>query len=61
MLALKFPVEAGGLMAAKMLFDAGIFAVYANHDTSALQFLPPLVLTDAECDEIVAILRRVFA
>jgi 4-aminobutyrate aminotransferase-like enzyme len=43
-----------------MLFDHGIFAVYASHDTSALQLLPPLTLSDGECDEIVAIVRRVF-
>jgi acetylornithine/succinyldiaminopimelate/putrescine aminotransferase len=56
----KFPVADGGMVAAKMLFDAGVFALYANHDTAVLQFLPPLVLTDAEADELAARVRGVF-
>lgn len=55
-----FPVADGGKVAAKLLFDAGIFAVYANNDTSVLQFLPPLVLTDDEADEVISRVRRVF-
>ncbi|MCZ7528708.1 MAG: aminotransferase class III-fold pyridoxal phosphate-dependent enzyme [Acidimicrobiia bacterium] len=54
-MGLAFPVEAGGLLAAKACFDAGVFAVWANHDPSVLQFLPPLVLTDAEVDELAGL------
>ena len=50
-----------GLFAAKHLYERGIFAVYANHDTSVLQLLPPLVLSDEEADEIVAVLRGAFS
>lgn len=60
MMGLKFPAEGGGMLAAKLLYDAGVFTVYANNDTSVLQFLPPLNLTDAEADEIIAIVRKVF-
>jgi acetylornithine/succinyldiaminopimelate/putrescine aminotransferase len=60
MMGLKFPVADAGLMAAKLLFDAGIFAVYANNDTSVLQFLPPLVMTPDEASEVLKIVRRVF-
>ncbi|MEE8457671.1 MAG: aminotransferase class III-fold pyridoxal phosphate-dependent enzyme [Acidimicrobiia bacterium] len=60
MMGLKFPVEDAGIMAAKLLFDQGIFAVYANHDTSVLQFLPPLITTDKEAEEIVGIIRSAF-
>lgn len=56
----KFPVEEAGRMAAKLLVDAGVFAVWANNDTSVLQFLPPLVCSDAEAEEIVRIVRGVF-
>ena len=60
MAALKFGAEDAGLMAAKLLIDAGVFVVFANGDTSAVQFLPPLTVTDEEIDEIVAIVRGVF-
>jgi 4-aminobutyrate aminotransferase-like enzyme len=49
------------MLAAKLFFDAGIFAVYANNDTSILQFLPPLTTTNDEADEIIAIVRNVFS
>jgi acetylornithine/succinyldiaminopimelate/putrescine aminotransferase len=58
MMGFKFAGEEGGILAAKMLFDAGIFAVYANNDTRVLQFLPPLVLTDAETAQMIEIVRR---
>jgi len=60
MMALAFPAPDAGMFAAKLLFDAGIFAVYANNDTSVLQFLPPLITGDDEADEIVGIVRSVF-
>jgi acetylornithine/succinyldiaminopimelate/putrescine aminotransferase len=61
MMGLAFPAPDAGMLAAKLLFDAGIFAVYAGNDTSVLQFLPPLISGDAEADEIIAIVRSVFA
>jgi len=33
------------------LFDAGVFALYANH--GVLQLLPPLTLSDREADDII--------
>lgn len=60
MMGLAFPSPAAGMLAAKLLFDAGIFAVYANNDTAVLQFLPPLVTTEDEADEIIGIVRTVF-
>lgn len=59
-MGLKFPNEGDGMSAARDLINAGVFAVFANNDTSVLQFLPPLVLTDDEVDELVAIVRRTF-
>lgn len=56
MMGLKFPAEGAGLMASKLLFDAGVFAVYANNDTSVVQLLPPLVLSD---DELALLLDRI--
>ncbi|MBK5287293.1 MAG: aspartate aminotransferase family protein [Acidimicrobiia bacterium] len=60
-MGLKFPGEGDGMIAARDLIAAGVFAVFANNDTSVLQFLPPLTVTDVEIDEIVAIVRRTFA
>ena len=60
MMALAFPAPDAGMYAMKLLFDAGIFTVYANNDTSALQFLPPLITTADEADEIIEIVRSVF-
>ena len=56
-MGLKLGVPEAGMAAAKMLFDAGIFAAYANNDRSVLQLLPPLILSDAEADEIITRIR----
>jgi acetylornithine/succinyldiaminopimelate/putrescine aminotransferase len=56
-MGLKFSEEQGGVAAAKRLIDAGVFAVYAEHDHSVTQFKPPLIVTDGEIDEIVDIVR----
>ena len=61
MMAFKFPVEGAGMMASKLLYDAGVFATYANNDRSVLQFLPPLIVSDAEADDLISRVRRVFA
>ena len=53
-MGLAFDEESGGVLAAKKLIDAGVFAVYAEHDHSVTQFKPPLIVTEAEVDEIVA-------
>jgi len=59
-MGLKFPNEGDGMTAARDLIAAGIFAVFANNDTSVLQLPPPLVLADGEVDEIIEIVRRTF-
>ena len=60
MMGLAFAAPDAGMLASKLLYDAGIFAVYANNDTSVLQFLPPLTTTDQEADEIISTVRGVF-
>jgi acetylornithine/succinyldiaminopimelate/putrescine aminotransferase len=59
-MGLKFPEPEGGMAAAARLYDSGIFAVWANNDRSVLQFLPPLVISDEEAEELIAVVRRVF-
>ncbi len=56
-MGLAFDDENGGVLAAKQLIDAGVFAVYAEHDHSVTQFKPPLVVSEAEVDEIVTAVR----
>ena len=57
MMGLAFPVPGGGMVATRMLYDAGVFATYANNDPSVLQLLPPLVLSDEEADDIISRIR----
>lgn len=61
MMGLKLPRAGDGVTAARRLYAAGLFCAWANNDTSAVQFLPPLVLSDAEADEIAARVRRAFS
>ncbi len=60
MMGLKFEADGGGMLAARLLYDQGVFAVYANNDRSVLQFLPPLTLTNEEADDLVARVQRAF-
>jgi acetylornithine/succinyldiaminopimelate/putrescine aminotransferase len=57
-MGLKFADRNGGMYATATLLEHGIWALFANHDPSVLQFKPPLVLTDDEADEIIAVVRR---
>jgi acetylornithine/succinyldiaminopimelate/putrescine aminotransferase len=57
MMGFKFEFPDAGMVAAKLMYDRGVFCVYANNDTSVLQFLPPLILTDDEADEIIERVR----
>ncbi len=56
-MGLAFEDPAGGMLATKAMIEHGVFAIYAGNDPSVLQFLPPLVLSDAECTELVARVR----
>lgn len=60
-MGLAFDDEQGGVLAAKRLIDAGVFAVYAEHDHSVTQFKPPLIIGEAEADEIAAAVRVAIA
>ncbi|MCZ7529010.1 MAG: aminotransferase class III-fold pyridoxal phosphate-dependent enzyme [Acidimicrobiia bacterium] len=58
-MGLAFTEPDGGMVATKALFDEGVFALYANNDQRVLQFLPPMILSDDDADEIITIVRRV--
>jgi putrescine aminotransferase len=61
MMGIKLSSPGFGLFAAKFLYDAGVFAAYANNDTSVVQVLPPLTITDAEVTTLLERLHAVFA
>jgi putrescine aminotransferase len=56
-MGLRFDDPEGGVDAARRLIEAGVFAVFAEHDHSVTQFKPSLVLADDEADEIVSLAR----
>jgi len=58
-MGLAFAAARAGMFAAKLLHDAGVFAVWAGNDDRVLQFLPPLILDDGEADQLIATVRRV--
>jgi len=60
-MGMRFDDPQGGLVAAKRLIDAGVFAVYAEHDHRVTQLKPPLILSDPEADEIIAAIRGALA
>jgi putrescine aminotransferase len=55
-MGLRWPDRDAGVLAAKACLDAGVFSVFANNDTSVLQLLPPLTLTDDQVDELAELL-----
>lgn len=59
-MGLAFPFEGGGMVASKLLYDRGVFALYANNDTRVLQLLPPLTLSDDEASLLISTLNETF-
>lgn len=60
MMGLKLPNKGDGLAAAKATYEAGVFTLFANNDTSVLQFLPPLTITDDECEDLIDRMCKAF-
>ena len=56
----KLASEGAGFEAFRRLLEAGVFAFPAGNDRSVVQFLPPLVLTDEEADELIGRVRTAF-
>jgi acetylornithine/succinyldiaminopimelate/putrescine aminotransferase len=61
MIGLVFPDETCGPLMTKLLYDQGVLAIYANNDPRVLQFLPPLIMTDLEAEEVLGALDRALA
>jgi acetylornithine aminotransferase len=60
-MGLAFEQEEGGVLAAKRLIDAGVFAVFAEHDHRVTQFKPPLTLSDVQADQLLAGVQEALA
>lgn len=57
-MALVFHDETTSMVALKSLFDHGLYTVYAANDKRAIQILPPLTISDEECEDGMRILRE---
>lgn len=53
MMGLAFPGPEAAMAGAAALFEAGVFVVWANNDRRVLQFLPPLILSDDETEDLI--------
>jgi len=60
MMGLKLADERLGPLATQIGFQLGLLVVFANHDPSVLQLLPPLIVQEAEVRVILDRLDRVF-
>ena len=53
-MGLNWRKEDLGREASRRLYEHGVWTVFAGGNTAVTQYLPPLVLTDAEADDIIA-------
>lgn len=60
-IGLKMSDDGFGPLLSIAAYNNGILAVYANNDTSVLQFLPPLTIGDEELDYIKEHLEKAYA
>ncbi len=60
MMGFRFDRPDGGMTAARRVYEQGVLCAFANNDPSVLQFLPPLVLTDAQVEDLIGRVRRAF-
>jgi acetylornithine aminotransferase len=58
LMAFEFGTEGAGIEAALRLGEHGVFAWVGSVTASATLFLPPLVVTDDEADEICALVHK---
>lgn len=61
MMGIEMVNEYCGPLLTRTAYEAGLLCVYAANDPRVAQFLPPLVVTEGEADEILGRLDRAFA
>ena len=57
-IGVKFAHEMGGMLMTKLLFDNGVWAMFAGFDRSVLQVKPGLLMGQADIDEVMAAFDR---
>jgi len=57
MLGLKLSAPGAAIPAMQALIKRGVFALYAAHDTSVVQLMPPLILQPSQADDLVERMR----
>lgn len=58
MMGLKFPFEKIALGICKLLYENGVFVVYSGNDTTVVQFLPPLIISQSEAEFTIKMLEK---
>ncbi|MGB9879299.1 MAG: aminotransferase class III-fold pyridoxal phosphate-dependent enzyme, partial [Anaerolineae bacterium] len=58
MMGLRWANEMCGPMMTLAGFRYGLLLIYANHDQSVSQFLPPLIIQEEEAQQVLEILER---
>jgi acetylornithine/succinyldiaminopimelate/putrescine aminotransferase len=53
-IGLRFAHPQGGMLMSRGLYEAGLWAMFAGHEPSVLQFKPGLLLDDATADDALA-------
>jgi putrescine aminotransferase len=61
MMGLKWANEVCGPLMTVAGFQHGLLIIYANHDQSVSQFLPPLTINQDEAEQVLEILDRMMA
>ena len=60
-IGVKFAHEVGGMLMTKLLFDNGVWAMFAGFDRSVLQVKPGLLMGQADIDAVMAAFDRACA
>lgn len=61
MMGLELKSDIAGPLLTKTAYDEGLLLIYANNNPSICQFLPPLVMTEREVEEVVQKLDKALA
>lgn len=60
MMGIKMKDENWGMIMSRACYENGLLCIYANNDTSVLQFLPPLIIKEEEAEEVIRRLDNAF-
>ncbi len=60
MMGIKMTNENWGPIMSRACYEKGLLCIYANNDTSVLQFLPPLIINKDEAEETIRRLDSAF-